>query len=112
LIVVLACALALVVSPAFDGYHLGCNTSAGDNIRTTHAGLLWCKHGVTPAEREEATAQLGRHYREEEERASGRAERQRVAERAERQRQASTATVPGTPSTAEVEGALKAQAAR
>jgi len=46
-VVALVLLIAFAVAPAFEGYHLGCNTFAGDNITLTRTGLQWCKHGVT-----------------------------------------------------------------
>jgi len=77
---------AFVFSPVFEGFHLGCNTSAGDNLTLSHTGLLWCKHGVTPAEREEATAKQRRRSKAEEEQATE--ERERPAREAREAREA------------------------
>jgi len=64
--------IAYAVAPAFEGYHLGCNTSAGDNITLTRAGLQWCKRGITEAMRQEEAAKQAQRFKEEEERATER----------------------------------------
>jgi hypothetical protein len=85
-VIVVVAAVAFLVSPAFDGYHLGCNTSVGDNLSVTRAGLLWCKHGVTPAEREEAMAKLAQQSKAQEEHATE--ERERPAREAKEAKEA------------------------
>jgi hypothetical protein len=56
LIVAVALVALFAASPAFDGYHLGCNGSFGDNTRLTRMGVGWCKHTETTEEAERVAA--------------------------------------------------------
>lgn len=43
LIFVVGILFLVLALPALQGYHLGCNVGAGDNVRMTRFGILWCK---------------------------------------------------------------------